>query len=900
MSMHRHASRMAAGYGTAGFGRGAFVLAAFLTGAPPALADPPGPNWELSFADGFAGQDLDTHKWRYNYPWGDGHTHNHEAYVQEENVDFVDGVANLTAVREPVGGKPFTSGAFTTSATYRFTYGYAEARIRMPWRRGSWPAFWMLADGWPPEIDTVEYPLFTDESTVDTYSVNSFWGECCEPPSDFAWIDTDIDLGADFHTYALRWDSSSLRYYFDESLVKTASNQAQFQNMYILVDYAVGGWPGTPSFSEWPAGASDVVEVEWVRVWQPHSGITRTDWIHGGDGSWSTGANWTAGAPYHGGQTAWFGTVSATDVRVDWSNFRVCGEVAFDGSTNYTLGAEGDDLLQLAARSGLARLNVYETAGSGVHVIDADVDLYDDVEARVRTVAPLTINGSVGGGGGLRVAEGELVLSNEDNPYLGPTVIDGVLTLTTTDERVRSTIPDTESICVNQGGLLDARGLPRGLKLSTGQTLGGAGRIEGALLVWPGATLRSEGLALDGDLSLYDGTRLAFVVGPDGAAILLTGGVLAGVDAGVVSVSFINAGGFTPGSTYTLLDWSGAAASGVDAGDFAVEPGDPAAGFFGVNGDTLEFTLTSYSTTQSVDDGGWNDAIWGTPASPPTAGVDYVTAVLGGTNRVRASIAGDPDAGGSTMFAGHTLRIVTGTELLLLQQDRQRATADLRLEGGRIRSAPIGGGTGRSRLAGTLAVDADSELDVAADAPDLIVSSSLTGVSTLRLALEGGWMPDRSVLLSGDADAFQGRLLVADETRVEFQNDIRTPGGEIELEHSAVLSLRTELAVGRFVVDGYALPTGSYTGSELDDVVLPAAGVGNGANFEDLGGRVVVGGCVWSDLNGDGAVDAADATLLLTALRGPGVAATADVDGDGDADLADYAALQLAFGAVCD
>ena len=36
---------------------------------------------------------------------------------------------------------------------YTVNRGYIEARIRLPNTPGSWPAFWGLYSGWPPEAD---------------------------------------------------------------------------------------------------------------------------------------------------------------------------------------------------------------------------------------------------------------------------------------------------------------------------------------------------------------------------------------------------------------------------------------------------------------------------------------------------------------------------------------------------------------------------------------------------------------------------------------------------------------------------------------------------------------------------------------------------------------------------
>ncbi|MEP0846553.1 MAG: hypothetical protein HRF50_06985 [Phycisphaerae bacterium] len=53
------------------------------------------------------------------------------------------------------------------------------------------------------------------------------------------------------------------------------------------------------------------------------------------------------------------------------------------------------------------------------------------------------------------------------------------------------------------------------------------------------------------------------------------------------------------------------------------------------------------------------------------------------------------------------------------------------------------------------------------------------------------------------------------------------------------------------------------------------------------------------DLNGDGAIDLADLSALLTNFGGSGGAAQGDLDGDGDVDLADLSAMLERFGTFC-
>lgn len=391
-------------------------------------AAPPSDGWRLTFADEFSGSSVDPVKWATQYSWG--RTHNHTAYMKDENVGVSGGDLTLSAIREPSNGKPFTSGVISSHSSFRFTQGYAEMSIKMPRKRGSWPAFWMLANGWPPEIDVVEYPLFTGEAHADRYAVNSFWGQCCNPPSNFSWIDTGQNLSDGYHTFGLEWTESQLKYYFDGQIVKTAANQPQFENMYLIFNYAVGGWPGSPDQTEWANGESDATRAEWVRVWQKNDAPTSTSWTQtsGGSGSWGTSGNWSAGAPNWERQSVAFpdlGTTPAMEVR--WADSKTVGEVTFNGDTVYTLAQErgGVESLMFAnGDNGWSRLAV--ESGAGGHIVNSRLDAWSNVSIENNGAGALTINADLWGqtraNGGRQFAGGRFFFRSDTD---GQIVVNG-------------------------------------------------------------------------------------------------------------------------------------------------------------------------------------------------------------------------------------------------------------------------------------------------------------------------------------------------------------------------------------------------------------------------------------------------------------------------------------------
>ena len=123
---------------------------------------PSGTTWALTFADQFSGTSLDTMKWSEGAPWDAG-------LSTPSNISVNDGVLNMLSTRTSSvsSSASFTNSYIATQNTsyndlFGMTSGYVEASMKLPSLLGSWPAFWMLASGWPPKIDIMEDPAFVN------------------------------------------------------------------------------------------------------------------------------------------------------------------------------------------------------------------------------------------------------------------------------------------------------------------------------------------------------------------------------------------------------------------------------------------------------------------------------------------------------------------------------------------------------------------------------------------------------------------------------------------------------------------------------------------------------------------------------------------------------------------
>mgnify|MGYP006301490867 CR=1 FL=1 len=118
------------------------LLILALIGVPSAIhyqilwLNEPGPtrqpdNWELTFVDEFDTATVNTTIWSKNYPesWPDGgHTHNHRAYMDADNVYIEDGIMRIRADNETHPDAPNPRYAFNRWLSYNFTSGLVLQR----------------------------------------------------------------------------------------------------------------------------------------------------------------------------------------------------------------------------------------------------------------------------------------------------------------------------------------------------------------------------------------------------------------------------------------------------------------------------------------------------------------------------------------------------------------------------------------------------------------------------------------------------------------------------------------------------------------------------------------------------------------------------------------------------
>jgi beta-glucanase (GH16 family) len=233
------------------------------------------------------GTSFDSSKWTAETGGGGWGNEELQFYTGSTENVRLDGKGNLEIRAVPVaagteldcwyGKCQYTSARLITKGKFQFTYGRAEARIRVPEGAGVWPAFWMLGSdidkvGWPEcgEIDIMEY-IGKESSTVyGTLHGPGYSGD--KAVSRSVSLPESQRVAAGFHVFAVEWEPTQIRWYFDGKLYSTltprdipsGSRWAFDKPHFLILNFAVGGkWPGKPDAStKFPQS----MLVDYVRV----------------------------------------------------------------------------------------------------------------------------------------------------------------------------------------------------------------------------------------------------------------------------------------------------------------------------------------------------------------------------------------------------------------------------------------------------------------------------------------------------------------------------------------------------------------------------------------------------------------------------------------------------------
>lgn len=216
---------------------------------------------ELVWSDEFDGDSINLENWRFDqggWGWGNGES---QFYTDRpQNARVVDGMLVIEAWEEEYLGSYYTSARLLSQGLQEFQYGRIEARLKVPVGQGTWPAFWMLGSGfehfaedparrWPNvgEIDIMEYVGREPDLVIGTLHGPGYSGAGAKS----RWFRQDFDVADDWHTYAIDWDESGIRWFFDgEQYAEVGPENIKRgewvfdRPFFMLLNLAIGGTLG--------------------------------------------------------------------------------------------------------------------------------------------------------------------------------------------------------------------------------------------------------------------------------------------------------------------------------------------------------------------------------------------------------------------------------------------------------------------------------------------------------------------------------------------------------------------------------------------------------------------------------------------------------------------------------
>ena len=224
----------------------------------------------------------DPSRWSYDTAgnatgWGNNEWQ-HYTDSRLENSFVKEGMLHIRAIREPFGGKDYSSARLVSRGKGDWLYGRVEVRAKLPGTRGIWPAIWMLPTrweygGWPAsgEIDIMEHVGYMPDSVFASVHTKKYNHVIGTQRTKGLYLP---DLHDQFHVYSMEWDSVHVSIAVDGkpyfSFAKESEDPEVWpfnRDFHLLLNVAVGGnWGAVQGVDS--TGFPQEMVVDYVRVYQ--------------------------------------------------------------------------------------------------------------------------------------------------------------------------------------------------------------------------------------------------------------------------------------------------------------------------------------------------------------------------------------------------------------------------------------------------------------------------------------------------------------------------------------------------------------------------------------------------------------------------------------------------------
>lgn len=241
--------------------------------------------WELTFEDNF--DFFDESKWITQYVWGNrtNWANQELQWYVDENVRVEDGILKLVVEKQSNYGKDnegekqfeYVSGMICSANSFTQAYGKWEMRVKFPFGKGYWPAFWLLPEQRPtlPEIDVFEYFGIEEDQISSTIHwgvdyPNYSWGEYYGKGEPFFYSDSKTIQGE----FADRWMVWTFECYpnkavwkLDGKVIHEVTKGIPTAPMYMIANVAVKDFVENDGFVD-DSKLPYVMEIDYIRVYK--------------------------------------------------------------------------------------------------------------------------------------------------------------------------------------------------------------------------------------------------------------------------------------------------------------------------------------------------------------------------------------------------------------------------------------------------------------------------------------------------------------------------------------------------------------------------------------------------------------------------------------------------------
>ena len=211
------------------------------------------PTWQDDFSTGTA---PDPSKWNFEVGGGGWGNNELQHYTPGANSSVAGGNLIITAKKENVSGREYTSSRMITKGKGDWLYGRMEVRAKLPKGRGTWPAIWMFPTestygNWPAsgEIDIMEHVGYEQNKvhfTIHNAAFNFMKGN---QKGSNKIVPTASD---EFHNYRADWTPYSIKGFIDGEqyfeYVNANNGYTSWpydKKFFLILNIAVGGnWGG--------------------------------------------------------------------------------------------------------------------------------------------------------------------------------------------------------------------------------------------------------------------------------------------------------------------------------------------------------------------------------------------------------------------------------------------------------------------------------------------------------------------------------------------------------------------------------------------------------------------------------------------------------------------------------